>query len=75
VSQPPRRIPNFKRFLVTGGIVGLVVGLVVAVVSDDAPTYDSRTEVLYLGALGVFLGIGLFGLVAVLLDAWLRRRQ
>jgi hypothetical protein len=74
VSQPPRRIPNFKRFLITGGIVGLVVGIFLAYISDEAPGYDARTEVLYLAALGVFVGIGLFGLIAVLIDAWLRRR-
>lgn len=74
MSQPPRRIPNFKRFLITGGIVGLVVGVVLTVVSDEAPGYDARTEVLYLAALGAFVGVGLFGLIAVLIDAWLRRR-
>jgi hypothetical protein len=74
VSQQPRRIPNFKRFLITGGVVGLIVGVVVSVLSDPAPSYDSRSEVLYLAALGVFVGVGLFGLIAVLIDAWLRRR-
>lgn len=74
MSQSPRPIPNFKRFLITGGIVGLIAGIVVSVVSSPALAYDARTEVLYLGALGVFLGVGLFGLIAVLIDAWLRRR-
>ncbi len=75
MNEPPRRIPNFKRFLITGGVVGLIVGVVLSVLSDSAPGYDSRTEILYLAALGVFLGIGVFGLIAVLIDAWLRRRS
>jgi hypothetical protein len=40
-----------------------------------APNYDSGTEVAYLAAFGLFIGLGLAGLVAIGLDAWLRRRS
>ncbi|MDN5796123.1 MAG: hypothetical protein L0H79_10280 [Intrasporangium sp.] len=77
-AQPrrqPRRTPNFLRFLVTGAVLGLIVGALVGVFGEDVPNYDTGTEVAYLAAFGLFIGLGVAGLVAVGLDAWLRRRS
>lgn len=66
-----RRTPNFKRFLVTGAVLGFVFGLVVASAGAPTPNYDASSAVGYLGVMGAGLGMLLAGFVAVLLD---RRR-
>ncbi len=66
-----RRLPNFKRFLVTGAVLGFVLGLVVASAGAPTPNYDASSAVGYLGVMGAGLGMLLAGFVAVLLD---RRR-
>ncbi len=66
-----RRLPNFKRFLVTGAVLGFVLGLVVASAGAPTPNYDASSAVGYLGVMGAGLGVLLAGFVAVLLD---RRR-
>jgi hypothetical protein len=68
-------MPNFTRFLITGAVVGIIVGALIGAYGTDAPNYDAGTEVAYLAALGLFIGLGLSGLVAIGLDAWLRRRS
>ena len=81
MSPQPARPPNFKRFLVTGALIGLVVGVWFGLRDPGGPSYattksfDSGTAVLFLGALGVFLGAGVAGLVAVLLDRTGRGRS
>ncbi len=61
-------MPNYLRFVVTGAAVGLVLGVLVSVLSDDAPSYGQSTELGYLAVLGAGLGALLAGLLAVLLD-------
>jgi cytochrome bd-type quinol oxidase subunit 2 len=68
-------MPNFTRFLITGAVLGLIVGALIGGFGTHAPNYDSGTEVAYLAAFGLFIGLGLAGLVAIGLDAWLRRRS
>jgi hypothetical protein len=64
----PRRAPNFARFLVTGAIIGFVVGSAAAFVGDPAPGYDEGAAVAYLGVFGAAIGAMVAGVVAVLLD-------
>ena len=74
MSPDVPRTPNFKRFLVTGALVGLVIGVLIGLREPGGPSYtiaksyDVGTAVLFLGALGVFLGAGLAGIIALLLD-------
>jgi hypothetical protein len=81
VSPEIPRTPNFKRFLVTGTLVGLVVGIVIGLRDPGGPSYpegktfDVGTAVLFLAALGAFLGAGIAGILAVLLDRTGRDRS
>ncbi len=68
MSNQPVRIPNFKRLLITGAILGLVVGVVVSYLGDEVQGYSESTASMYLGALGAGLGAGLAGLLGILLD-------
>jgi hypothetical protein len=74
VSPDEPRTPNFKRFLITGALIGLAVGVWFGLREPGGPSYtldksyDVGTAVLFLGALGVLLGAGLGGIVALLLD-------
>ena len=68
-TRPERpRIPNFKRFLVTGAVLGFVVGAVISLVGDEVQGYTTSTGILYIGALGAFVGTGLAGVLGILLD-------
>jgi hypothetical protein len=64
----PRRAPNFARFLVTGAIIGFVVGSAAAFLGDPAPGYGEGAAVAYLGVFGAAIGAMLAGVVAVMLD-------
>lgn len=79
-NRPERsRIPNFKRFLITGTLVGLVVGIWFGLRDPGGPSYtttksfDTGAAVLFLAALGAFLGAGLAGLLAILLERTSRK--
>ncbi len=76
----PRRSPSFLRFIVTGGVLGFVLGGVVAMSgwlegrSSSYPagyTYSQTQAVGYLGLLGALL----FGLAAAVLAVLLDRRN
>ena len=81
MSPETPRTPNFKRFLLTGALVGLVIGTVLGLRDPGGPSYpegkafDLSTAVLFLGALGAFLGAGIAGILAVLLDRTGRGRS
>lgn len=74
MTQPPDRIPNYKRFLLTGAFLGLAVGVWFGLREPGGPSfnqtvqYSMSTAVLFLGALGAFLGAGISGVIAILLD-------
>jgi hypothetical protein len=70
VSQPPkiRRATNIPAFLLTGGVIGLVVGVLAGVFGNDDARYDAGAAVGYLGLGGAALGVLVGGVVAVLLD-------
>ena len=70
--QPPRapdyRTPNFPAFLITGGLVGLVAGILLGVFGPDDTRYDVSAAVGFLGLICAALGVLVGGIVAVLLD-------
>ncbi len=68
MSNQPVRIPNFKRLLITGAVLGLIAGVVVSYLGDDVQGYSESTASMYLGAMGAVLGTGLAGLLGILLD-------
>lgn len=65
------RSPDFKRFIITGVILGFIVGGALSVIGDEAPGYGAGSQIGYLGVMGAFLGALVAALAAVLLD---RRR-
>jgi hypothetical protein len=70
VSQPPkiRRAANIPAFLLTGGVIGLVLGVLAAVFGHEDASYATGVAVGYLGLGGAALGVLAGGIVAVLLD-------
>jgi hypothetical protein len=69
------RIPNFKRFLITGALLGFLTGAVISLMGDDVMGYSATTGALFLGALGALLGAGLAGILGILLDRSGRARS
>jgi hypothetical protein len=63
-----RRAPNFTAFLVTGGLVGLFIGLLLSVFGNPDPRYDATAALGFLGLIGTGLGALFGGLIAVLVD-------
>ena len=74
MTERPPRTPNFKRFIITGVLVGLAVGIFLGLREPGGPsyhpemTYDDGASMAFLGALGAFFGAGVGGVVALLLD-------
>ena len=76
VSEPPRKVrrapnpryPRFRAFLVTGGLVGLLLGVFLGAFGPDDTRYGTSAAVGFLGLLCAALGVLAGGLVAVLLD-------
>lgn len=66
--QTRRRTPQFRRFIVTGALLGFVLGFLIAVVGDPAPNYAAGSQIGYFGVMGACLGALIAALVAVLLD-------
>ncbi len=79
-----RRTPHIPAFLITGALLGAVLGIVVDVVGPDSrcsPTdsgcvapYQAGSTLGYLVTVGIILGIGLGAIAAVVLERlWDRR--
>lgn len=74
MTPQPVRIPNYKRFLITGALLGLAIGVFFGLREPGGPDYVSAMQVdngeatAFLGALGAFLGAGIAGVLAILLD-------
>jgi len=71
VTQQPRKIrrtPRFTAFLVTGGIIGLLTGVLLSIVGPNATRYDASAALGFLGLIFAVLGVLVGGIVAVLVD-------
>ena len=71
MSQQPRRArraPNFLSFLITGGLVGLLIGALVSVFGPAAERYDASAALGFLGLICAGLGALAGGIIAVLID-------
>ena len=71
VSQQPRKIgrtPNFRVFLISGGLVGLLIGFLVSVFGPAASRYDASATLGFLGLVCAGLGVLVGGIIAVLVD-------
>ncbi len=68
------RIPRFSRFLWTGGVIGLVAGILVSVLTGPATGYGALAGAGYLGLVGIFVGVILAAGVAAALDRTVGRR-
>lgn len=71
MSQPPQKVsrtPNFTAFLLTGGLLGLIVGFFLSMFGPSDPSHDGSSALGFLGLIGAGLGVLAGGLVAVLLD-------
>lgn len=71
VSQQPRktrRRPNFAAFLISGALIGLLVGFLVSILGPASGSYDASSTLGFLGLIFAGLGALAAGIVAVLLD-------
>jgi MFS family permease len=68
VRPAPPRTPNYLRFIVTGAILGFVVGAVFSLVGEAAPDYSSASQIAFFGVMFAGIGALLAGLLAVLLE-------
>ncbi len=62
-----RRQPRFRAFIVTGALLGVLVGLLLALRGHDTGSYTTTSAVGYIASLGGLLGALLGGAVAALL--------
>ncbi|MDO8105886.1 hypothetical protein Q6348_01600 [Isoptericola sp. b441] len=69
-----RRVPRYRAFIVTGVVVGLVATLVLAILTADRPTPGAGWAIAAVGLGLASIGALLGGLVAVAVEAVLRRR-
>ena len=63
-----RRAPNYVGFMLTGVLLGLVVGVALSVFGNPDPRYDATAGMGFLALIGTGLGVLLGGLVAALFD-------
>lgn len=69
---PVRRHPRYSRFLLTGGVVGVVVAVIAGLAGSPDPGQSRGPLIGYLAVLLGLLGALLGGVVALVLD---RRRS
>lgn len=63
-----RRTPLFSRFIVTGAVVGALIGIVAALLSSGAGDYGTLAAYAYFALGGAFLAGLLAAVVAVVVD-------
>ncbi len=63
-----RRGVRFPSFLITGAVLGFLVGLVVSAVGPSSARASDASALAFLGVVGAMLGALIAGVVAVLLD-------
>ncbi|MFN8075767.1 MAG: hypothetical protein U0Q15_10145 [Kineosporiaceae bacterium] len=66
-----RRAPRYRPFVITGFVVGAVVGAVLALVGPELPKYSTGTQV---GYLAMFFGL-LGGIVGAAVAVVVERRS
>ena len=71
---PVRRTPNFLRFVITGAVIGFVVGAIIATSGADAEGYSARTGIALIGAIVAAFGALLAAVVALVLERVLNRQ-
>lgn len=74
VRRPVRRTPNFLRFIITGAVIGFIVGAVIATTGPDSAGYSQHTGVALIGGLLAAVGGLAAAAVALLLERLLNRR-
>ncbi|HEY5178226.1 MAG TPA: hypothetical protein VIJ07_00370 [Dermatophilaceae bacterium] len=63
-----RRSPRFTAFLVTGGVIGLLIGVFLSLLGHPDTRYDASAALGFLGLICALLGVLVGGVIAVLLD-------
>ncbi|MBB2894188.1 hypothetical protein [Flexivirga oryzae] len=74
VRYPVRRTPNFLRFIITGAVLGFIVGAIIATSGADADGYSAQTGIVLIGAILAAGGALLAAIVALLLERLLNRQ-
>lgn len=74
VRHPVRRTPNFLRFIITGAVIGFIVGAVIATSGASAEGYSQRTGIALIGGVLAAIGALVAAIVALLLERLLNRR-
>lgn len=72
VLHPVRRAPNFVRFMVVGGLIGVVLGLIFGATGDSGGYAPSTAMSLFAVVFGA-VGVGIACVVALVLDSRSRR--
>ncbi len=66
-AYSPRRRPRFGRFIGTGAVLGIVLGIVISFASMNPQGYSDRTAAGFLAAFFGLIGALVAAIVAVLL--------
>jgi len=71
-----RRAPNLVAFLITGGVIGVIVGAAIAAVGGDAPTshYSHSTSIGFFAVIFGALGVLVAAIVALIVEKVMTRR-
>lgn len=73
VLLPVRRAPNFVRFMLAGGLIGVLAGLVFGATGDSGG-YDASTPMALFAVIFGAVGVALAAVVALVLDGRSRRK-
>lgn len=67
--MPRRRTPLFSRFIGSGAVLGALIAILAAALSQRAGGYGALAAYGYFALVGVFLGALIGALVSVVLDS------